>query len=420
MKLFTRYNRINIIASVIIFLCGSVAFYFVLDHVLVTQLDRSLQTEQAEIIQYTKEHNLLPEIINTRDQRIYFLPVNVPVHEEKFLSHEGWNPLVKARERERELVFGIRLNEKNYKVAIIKSQEQNKDFLKLLVMIAAAMIAGILLAGYLINWLVLKRLWQPFYHSIRQIQDYNLQRQQFHLPATDIDEFNLLNTTLGAMAERVETDYRILKEFTGNAAHEMQTPLALVAANTESLIQDETVLKNHYQAIANIDNAAKRLSRLNQSLLLLAKIENRRFGLNEKVAWKTLLTQRLKDLEELVTAQQLQVTVNAIHSTTLFHQYLADMLLTNLLGNAIRYNSKGGSIIIALDENALVISNTSPLPALDPAKIFTRFYRHPETRTEGSGLGLSIVQQVCNEAGYTIHYQYTGNLHVFSVLFNGR
>jgi signal transduction histidine kinase len=421
MKLFTKYNRINIITSIFIFLGGCIAFYFVLDYVLEKQLDEALKVEQAEIIQFAEKHNSLPEIINTNDQQVYFSEVTTPFLNKKYTSQKTWNQLEKENEWMRKLVFGITVNAKNYQVIIQKSQEQKEDFLKLIVLIAAAMTALILLAGYIINRVVLKRLWQPFYHSIKQISGYDLQKQQLlELPVTNVDEFTLLNSSLNGMASKAESDYRTLKEFTGNAAHEMQTPLAVITANTESLIQDETVLKNHHSAIATIDNAAKRLSRLNQSLLLLAKIENRRFELNEKVEWKSLLAQRLTALEDLIAAHQLHVTVNAIPYTTIFHQHLADILLTNLLGNAIRYNVEGGNIMINLNETALTISNTSLLPPLDSTKIFDRFYRHPETKADGSGLGLSIVQQICNEAGYTLNYQYADHLHIFSILFRKR
>lgn len=418
MKLFTKYNRINIITSILIFLGGCIAFYFVLNYLLVKQLDEALETEQAEILQFAEKHNSLPEIINTDDQQVYFSEVNAPLLHKKYTSQRTWNQLEKEKEWMRKFIFGITLNGKNYQVTITRSQEESEDFLKLVVMIAAAMIAMILLAGYIINRVVLKRLWQPFYHSIQQISNYDLQKQQpLNLPATNVDEFTLLNSSLNNMASKVETDYHTLKEFTGNAAHEMQTPLAVITANTESLIQDETVLKNHHTAIATIDNAARRLSRLNQSLLLLAKIENRRFELNEKVEWESLISQRLQALDDLIAAQQLQVTVHAVPFATIFHHHLADILLTNLLGNAIRYNVEGGCIEINLNETSLTINNTSLLPALDHARIFNRFYRHPETKADGSGLGLSIVQQICNEAGYKLNYQYANNRHIFSILF---
>lgn len=418
MKLFAKYNRINIVASILIFLGGCIAFYFIMHYVLVKQLDEDLEIEHAEIAQYAAAHNSLPEIINTDDQQVYFLQTTMPVLHATFASQKTWNENEHEKEWMRTLVFGVTVSGKHYQVTVNKSQEQKEGLLKMILLIAAIMIAVILLASYVINRIVLKHLWQPFYHTIQQISYYDLQKQRtLGLPATNVEEFTLLNNSLNSMATRVEADYQVLKEFTGNAAHEMQTPLAVISANTESLIQDETVLKFHHAEISTIEEATKRLSRLNQSLLLLAKIENRHFELNEEVDWKALIEERLNDLHELIALQNLQVNINAAHVKTVFHRHLADILISNLLGNAIRYNLEGGSIDIDLDERKLSISNTSVLPALDETKIFNRFYRHPEAKADGNGLGLSIVQQICNEAGCTLNYWYSSNRHFFIIFF---
>ena len=70
MKLFSKYNRINITATILIFLAGSVAFYFVLNYVLIRQLDTSLRSEKQEITEYIQQHQQLPEIQNTKEQWI--------------------------------------------------------------------------------------------------------------------------------------------------------------------------------------------------------------------------------------------------------------------------------------------------------------------------------------------------------------
>jgi signal transduction histidine kinase len=244
------------------------------------------------------------------------------------------------------------------------------------------------------------------------------EQQSLHLPSTSIAEFNLLNATMNGMVTRAEQDYAALKEFTGNAAHEMQTPLAVISGNTETLMQDESVLEKHHATISTIEEAAKRLSRLNQSLLLLAKIESRRFALNEQVAWETLIRKRLAELNGLAESQQLSITIQAVPVTTTFHQELASILVSNLLANAIRYNYAEGSVKVVLDANGLTVSNTSTLPPLDGNKVFGRFYRHPETRHEGNGLGLSIVQKLCKLAGYGLSYNYDDDQHVFSIRFS--
>lgn len=75
MKLFAKYNRINLFATVIIFLLSAVAFYFSLQYVLISQLDDSLETEKSEIEKYVAEHKALPEIFAIKDQQIAYTPV---------------------------------------------------------------------------------------------------------------------------------------------------------------------------------------------------------------------------------------------------------------------------------------------------------------------------------------------------------
>jgi signal transduction histidine kinase len=418
MKLFTRYNRINILASVLIFVCGCIAFYFVLNYILTRQLDEILETERSEIVQYAAQYNKLPAIINTNDKQVYFKEVATPVAHDVYSSQKIWNAHERENELMRTLLFGVAVKDKYVEVTALASQESQEELLQLILVVASVMIACILLAGYIINRIVLKKLWKPFYSSIDEISRFNLHKQQLlQLPPTGVEEFDLLNKSLGNMTEKAAADYKILKEFTGNAAHEMQTPLAVISANTESLIQDETILQQHYQSIFSIEDAVKRLSRLNQSLLLLTKIENRRFELNENVDWQALVKERLHELQYLVESKALAVQINAAAVSTVFHRHLADILITNLLSNAIRYNFEGGSIDVRLDATGLAISNTSALPALDPVKIFSRFYRHPETKPDGNGLGLPIVEQICRLAGYAVKYEYAGNKHSFMIGF---
>ena len=418
MKLFTRYNRINVIASILIFLIGCVAFYFVISYVLVRQLDKTLHNEQTEILQYSKEHNALPEILNTTDQQIVFEPTTKLLIKPKYASHKLWDVKDKDMEWVRNLTFTVSLSDKIFKVTVTKSQMETEDLLTLILYVAISMVALIIIANFIINRRVLQKLWRPFYATIDSIEQYQLSKKTaLQLPITTIDEFSLLNNSFNSMAKKVELEYEALKEFTGNAAHEMQTPLAVISNNIEALMQDELVLKNQHQAIAIIEQSVSRLSRLNQSLLLLTKIENHRFELNEVVKWDTLLTQKLAELAELLTAQQLQITINTIPITTLFHHHLADIIISNLLNNAIRYNITNGSISIQLHTNQLTISNTSLMPSLDIEKIGSRFYRHSATKPDGNGLGLSIVKQICDVAGYQFVYTYEHSQHHFAIVF---
>src|SRR5438105_408847 len=146
MKLFTKYNRINIAASIIVFVVGCVAFYFVLRYILIRQLDETLVTEQTEIAAYVKQHNRLPEVVNAYDQQIVFSAVQTPLATNTFSSERTWDPKEQEYEWKRRLVFGITAAGKNYRAVVIKSQMETEDLLQLVILIGAGMIALILLA----------------------------------------------------------------------------------------------------------------------------------------------------------------------------------------------------------------------------------------------------------------------------------
>jgi len=94
---------------------------------------------------------------------------------------------------------------------------------------------------------------------------------------------------------------------------------------------------------------------------------------------------------------------------------LADILVGNLLSNAIRHNDSNGSIMIQTDDNKLLIANTGDVP-LDKKRIFDRFYK--SDYSDGSGLGLAIVQHICDQYHFNLNYDFSKGRHSFSVTFS--
>lgn len=418
MKLFTKYNRTNIISTIVVFIIGSIAFFFVLRYVLIEQLDEDLESEQQEIITYAKKFGHFAPIIPTEDQLTTIDSTNVIQHKENFSSLKKWNPLKGKDEWFREIKFIAVLNNKNYEIIVSDSEEETYDLLKLIILITIAMIALILIVGFFINRIILNRLWKPFYQTIEKISTYRLTSQEpLHLQQTAIDEFNVLNNNITNMVDRTQHEYRNLKEFTSNAAHEMQTPLAIIRAKLDMMVQDEKLLSTNANPVQGIELAVNKLSRLFNSLLLLTKIENRQFDLKEQVSLDEIIEDKLAESAYLIDAKGIIVSkkIETVH--IVFHQLLAEILIGNLLNNAIRYNYELGRIFITLTNNEFTIANTSSIPPLNSAQVFRRFYRHSNTQQEGNGLGLSIVKQICDTAGYQISYTFYSDQHVISVLF---
>lgn len=414
MKLYVKYNRINALTIVFIFIIASCSLYFMLQYILIHQLDDTLKTEETEIKQYRKEHNALPEITATRHQ-ITTYSIATDSFPAKYRSVKL--NLHGNMETYRQVQFGIEAGDKYYLVTVSRPLEETEDLLQIIIVVTIIVIACVLLVGYIVNRLVLTGLWRPFYKTLDKLRAYELSSQQvLSFSATDIDEFDLLNENVQRMTERVQADYQSVKEFAAHAAHEMQTPLAIIRSKLDALMQRESILKDEGATIADLENAVSRLSKLNQSLLLLTKVENRQFILNEPVYMETLLRGKISELSDIIEAKHLKLNLTTEPLSIKFHRHLTDIILNNLLNNAIRYNYEDGIISISLLNGALTISNTSDLPMLERSRLFQKFYRHSEVREDGSGLGLSIVKQICDLAGYVIRYDYEDSMHTFTIL----
>jgi len=414
-KLFTKYNRINVAVTIVIFLLGSCLFYLLVHYIFLHQLDEALKTEQQEVLAFEQKHGKLPEVINTPDENTVYDRVSRPFNGyycNRFVKYE------KEKEWSRQIVFCVFANGMNYKVTVSKPLEETEDLLQVIIVVTVLLIALILGSAYFINRAVLNRLWRPFYNALDVLRRFKLdQKSKFTLEQSNIEEFDQLNNDIRGALQRVQADFESLNQFTTYAAHEMQTPLAVIRARLELLLQDETVFRNHTVQITSVLQAVRKLTKLHQSLLLLNKIENEQFTFTEKVRIDKTINHKLSELEDLINAKEISIEKQIQPVAVNFHVYLADILIGNLLNNAIRYNEKGGLINIQLNENELVISNTSYLNAMTNERVFQRFFRSPEAKEEGNGLGLAIVKRICEAAGYTVTYTYIKGMHFFWVAF---
>jgi signal transduction histidine kinase len=207
----------------------------------------------------------------------------------------------------------------------------------------------------------------------------------------------------------------MLRNFTDNASHEMQTPLAIINSRLDLLIQDPRMREEHHRTVHAMYDAISRLRQLNQSLLLLTKIENNQFPQMESVNLAPLITEKLAELEDPLKDRQLLVHTELDKLWLPMNGYLADILLNNLLVNAIRHNRNAGQVDIRLRDRMLRISNSGPAPGFDASTIFDRFVKG--AHSGGTGLGLAIVRQICDNYRFPVGYSYADGLHTVEISF---
>ncbi|PZF71055.1 sensor histidine kinase [Taibaiella soli] len=415
MKLFTKYNRVNLLATTIIFLLASIAFSVLITYVLVSQLDENLDIERHEIKNYIEKYNRLPETIPVKDQYTSYVLTNDPPKKKKFATIRAYVAESHEYEMQRAVVFPITVNGQSYSVTVAKSMEGTDDMIRSVIAITLITICTILVVSFLTNRILLRKLWQPFYGTVDKLKNYRIGRlEKIEFPQTDIDEFSLLNSTLESATGKANEDYLLLKAFTENASHELQTPIAVIRSKLDVLIQDEQLTETQSSLVEEAYEHIRKITKLNQSLLLLAKIENRQFMEITAVALQPLIIAKLKQFKELLRHKGIDVIVDLQEATVNMDPYLADVLLNNLLSNAIRHNAANGSIKITLAPHELSMGNSGVDHALDNSQLFVRFSK-TSNAAEYNGLGLSIIKEICAVNNYSIGYSFRERLHTFTL-----
>lgn len=262
------------------------------------------------------------------------------------------------------------------------------------------------------------RILRPFYETLRHIQSFSLkQATNIAFPHTTTKEFEELNTFLQTMTDKVSEDYSSLKEFSENASHELQTPLAVIRSKLD-LLANTVIQADQAELIVEMQHAVEKLSRINRSLLLLTKLENHEFAPNEPIRLCKLTTNTLAIYQELIQLKSLAVQKQVDKDVYVkLHHTLAEILLNNLLHNAIRHNIQEGRIEVSLCSEKLVVRNTGQEPKIPTDELFKRFKKNNQS-SDGIGLGLAIVKQICEISGFDVRYLYADGWHQLSVIFD--
>ncbi|MDR0863501.1 MAG: HAMP domain-containing histidine kinase [Candidatus Symbiothrix sp.] len=278
---------------------------------------------------------------------------------------------------------------------------------------------GLMLGFVLITQLVMKRLWTPFYQTLNLIEQFNIRKNELPpFPETTIREFSQLNKALEKLVSNNLQAYKTQKEFTENASHEMQTPLAVFQSKLDILLQQPNLSEEQLFIIQSLYDVTSRLVRMNKNLLLLAKMDNLQFLDTEALNVPQIISESLSFLSEQAEAHSIHIEMDIAAEQHLVqaNKILLESLINNLIANAIKHNIPNGAITISFQDSKLTIKNTGVTKALDKTVLFRRFVRMNE-RTKGSGLGLAIVQQICGLYQWQIAYWYEDEMHQFTVKF---
>jgi signal transduction histidine kinase len=384
--------------------------YFSVRNIIAKDLQNRLLQQQNEFI-YTAQQNKVTDLVSelvfvhtTENKQLYSFSDTVLIANEKYMLY-------------RKLAFSYSQNEQDYKVSILLSQsESDKLIMKIVIMnVGFAMLFFLIM--FFVNRRSVRNALTVFYSTIRKLEDFEVnQTTTLSLDTAEIEEVKKLNEVFEKMSAQIRKDFISQKEYTENISHELQTPLAIISSKADELMQADNLSKEQMEQLALLLETTNRLSKINQALIFLTKIDNRFYTQGSTFSLNDLIKEKLSLFEDAIQDKNINLELDLLDITHAYmNPYLAETLIINLIKNAIVHNEKGGVLRISLSNNSLSISNSGSPLSFNESDIFKRFTRSNENK-KSLGIGLSIVQRICDLYTFNIAYSYADE-HQFKLNF---
>ncbi len=288
------------------------------------------------------------------------------------------------------------------KVYNSKSDYRNRS---LLITVVVALIGGAV--TFFVSGRALKPL-KEFSETVEKVQAQNL--ADYTIEENRIAELDRLRTSYNKMLLRLSESFETQRQFTGNAAHELRTPLALIQAQLDLYHTTEhpesTAVAE--ETIQMVTEQNERLSKLVRTLLDMSELQT--VSRNDRIELHSLIEEVLTDLEPLAQEKKVELIqrsqgAGAKADEELFltgSDILIYRMLYNLVENAIKYNRENGSVTVSAikEKNKVILKVSDTGNGIDEAfreQIFEPFFRVDKSRSRelgGVGLGLAMVREV--------------------------
>jgi signal transduction histidine kinase len=406
-------------ALVLLISIWAAIFYFALLNEIYDSIDDGLDNQKQLIIQRASFDStvLLHDDFAESGYAIKQLPAAAGINfTDRYADTTMYMQNEDDHEPVRLLTTAFRQGNRYYQLQIATSMVEEDDLVAELLYSLLWLFFGLVCSIILLNKLLLGRIWQPFYYLLGQLKHYKLDAQPgIRVKQTRIEEFRLLNENITNLLNRNRETFNSQKQFIENASHELQTPLAISITKLETLAERGHLSEAEMELLGTALDHLERMARLNRSLLLLSRIENKQFADTTAININDLVKKLAEDFSDQLQFSNISIAVTESEECTLhMNPDLAVVMLTNLIKNAIVHNHPGGSVHISIGANRVVVENTADDTALDTTNLFSRFYKKKPS-SSSTGLGLAIIKAITDMHGYTLAYTFTGK-HVFTLV----
>ena len=422
MRLLQVSLRSLLLYSLLLVIVSIPISFLSISAILNHEVDETLEMQSEQFLKHVKGFEYLEDlerdliVLDQLTYNVHIKPAPGATPGQAFETLYIYDSLEQEDRPYRMLASVVQIKGQPYRLTIAMSLVDNYQLLNAIGLVQSVLIVALAGGLLFINRSLSRKLWKPFYKTLDNLKAYEVDKNEtIDTAQTRISEFDDLNKTIGTLTERNRKIFLQQKEFIEDAAHELQTPIAVFQAKLDLLMQQPGLSESAAEIISRLENTAQRMSRLNKNLLLLSKIDNRQFSQAERVELDALVREHVVKLKPRAEENGLRLVESFKPFGITTNRTLMEVLATNLLHNAILHTASGGSIFVTVEPGKLEVSNTGT-PLQSPERIFDRF-RKESSSNRGSGLGLAIVKKICENFGYQVSYAFVNGNHTFSIRF---
>ena len=303
-----------------------------------------------------------------------------------------------------------------YELKVATPTFERSDLLQTVAYNIIALYIVLMLTIFAVVSLVYYYNMRPLYRLLEWFDGYSPGAKKNIVPyGSSVVEFRKLSVAAQRAVDRAEYYFEQQKQFIGNASHELQTPLAVIGARLEWLVDNTTLNEQQTDEIFKMRHTLSRLVRLNRTLLLLSKIDNRQFPEVSDVNITHIVRENIEIYNEIYFNRNICCEINMPENVVVrMNEALATTFVGNLLKNSFVHNVQDGKICISFENDVFVVAN-SGVSSLDASRVFERFYH--KGNVESSGLGLALVDSIGRYYDIDIDYAFENGMHRFSAKF---
>ncbi len=264
---------------------------------------------------------------------------------------------------------------------------------------------------YVVNQIVFGRILSPFYDTVDRLEQISSPTQVIEpFPEPNTYEIRVLNRALNTMLSQIKSSFEDQRKFIQNASHELLTPLSIIRQKAEKILsKPEELNKQSLVRLNEIQHTAVRLTRLSNALLLISRVENQQYEMKDEICIADVIKDVLYELRDFIELKRLTIKKNYSDEITIFgNRELIHSSLYNIIQNAIKFSPEGGTVdaIVERGESGPVFSVRDEGPGIPDDmidQVFDRFKKGEKLYGDtysSPGLGLSIVQSICELHGF--------------------